>query len=872
MPLLETMTRLLGPAIARTILDSWLENSQLADEVGNEITDYLKEAVLEEDEKRRAQHGIEQIGEQIVAQLTIVLDEDIPGINSDNRRSVGHAFANTLRRVTVTSELIMSYNLDPSQLAQHFDEAYPEANEMLNVQEQALYQRVLLEASREIIKISPRLETFMQTSTDEVLNRLDQTASTLKKQREKMQREIDRFEGKYRNAIMQELDRVELFGLPHMGHLTGRKSVDSATITLLATRRGGKQQDTLCSRPIPEFLAQHKRVIIRGIAGSGKTTLLQWLAMHAASQDFAPPLDYMNDAMPFFIRLRARVNRGFPRPIEFVEFVDSGTYINLMPQEWVKQKLESGNALVLIDGVDELPMKQREQFLHDVTRLVADFPNPRYIITSRPTGLRDKHGDEWVMFSEWVEQAGFVTLTLDSMDTANIKQCITHWHEARAVSEQDEQRAGDVAQVAETLQQLIDHRPELRQMVTTPLFCAMVCVLHRDRGDMLPITRLQLYRECIDLMLGQRNQGYHIQLDDTYPAGLSNEQKLEAIQSFALWMMQNGYTDVKVEKVDAHFERLLPQLRLPDAVTGDQIRAFFVERTGMLSEPVAGRIDFMHRTFQEYLAAQEALDEGSLGVLLLHANEDRWREVIIVAAGLARPREREELLQELIEQGDESPERRRYLHLLAVACMETAVRLDPEINDAVLERVRLLLPPKDEDEVVLIGKPGDPIVPLLAYNPDYSPEDAARCIEALAEIGTPAAMHTLAGYAQQAHVHVQIAIALGTAWDSFDRTQYAQTVLSKNTMVVIPKLVSWEGFDELRHVTSLCVYDVAVNDLAPLATMTNLTVLEVGHAPALDLAPLRQLPNLKMSIRSAPNVLERWRALGGAVEAEAHNE
>ncbi len=869
MPLLETMTRLLGPAIARTILDSWLENSPLADEVGNEITDYLKETVLEEDEKRRAQHGIEQIGEQIVAQLTIVLDEDIPGINSDNRRSVGHAFANTLRRVTVTSELIMSYNLDPGQLAQHFGEAYPEADHLLNTQEQELYQRVLLEASREIIKISPRLETFTHTSTDEVLNRLDQTASTLKKQREKMQREIDRFEQKYRNAMLQELDRVELFGLPHMGHLTGRESVDRATFTLLATRQGGKQQDALCSRPIPEFLAQHKRIIIRGIAGSGKTTLLQWLAMHAASQDFAPPLAHMNDAMPFFIRLRARVNRGFPRPIEFVEFVGQ-TFTNLMPQEWMQQKLESENALVLIDGVDELPVKQREQFLQDVTRLVSDFPNPRYVITSRPTGLRDKHGDEWVTFSEWVEQERFVTLTLDSMDTASMKECITRWHEARTVSEHDEQRAGVVTQAAEMLQQLIDNRPELRQMVTTPLFCAMVCVLHRDRGDMLPTTRLQLYRECIDLMLGQRNQGQHIQLDDTYPAGLSNEQKLEAIQSFALWMMQNGYTDVKVEKVDAHFERLLPQLRLPDAVTGDQIRAFFVERTGMLSEPVAGRIDFMHRTFQEYLAAQEALDEGSLGVLLLHANEDRWREVIIIAAGLARPREREELLQELIEQGDESPERRRYLHLLAVACMETAVRLDPEINDDVLERVRLLLPPKDEDEVMLISKPGNPIVPLLAYNADYSPKDAARCIEALVEIGTPAAMKELSGYAQQEHIAV--ATALGAAWDSFDRTQYAQTVLAKSTMVVIPKLVSWEGFDKLRHITSLCVYEVAVNDLAPLANLTNLAVLEIGQATTLDLAPLRQLPNLKLSIRSNPNVLEQWKALGGEVEAEASNE
>ena len=74
-------------------------------------------------------------------------------------------------------------------------------------------------------------------------------------------------------------------------------------------------------------------------------------------------------------------------------------------------------------------------------------------------------------------------------------------------------------------------------------------------------------------------------------------------------------------------------------MTGEQVRRFFVERTSLLREPVSQRVDFPHRTFQEYLAALAAVDASDFGLLKSKAKDDQWRETIILAAGEARPKE-----------------------------------------------------------------------------------------------------------------------------------------------------------------------------------------------------------------------------------------
>ncbi|MBH8574505.1 NACHT domain-containing protein [Nostocaceae cyanobacterium CENA369] len=869
MTVVRSLVSLVCPAIAKIIISTYLKNSSSEKAVGEDIVDKLKNFISNPSDQEKTQRSIEKLAKQIVEKMQPIFDLEAASISQESRTAIQLEIAETLRRAEVTSELLMNFSLDVKSLTVNLHNAYPEACKHFSRNETALYERMLEEVGRGIIEVAPQLKDFTLAATTESLQRLEEIIKHLQTSQEQSQQEKTEFESKYRQVIIRELDRMEMFGLPRMDNLTARQSLSKAYVTLSAIRHRREEQNQeaeIISRklteeiavhaqqldkitnsrtsPVDETLANCRRIVIRGEAGAGKSTFLQWLAVRAAKQDFPPALESWNRMIPFFIRLRSLVDKDFPTPEEFPKLI-ARNIAETMPKGWVHQCLKAGYALVLIDGVDELPRNQRQDFLDALTCLVADFPYARYVVTSRPAGLKDGQGEKWQEWETWTEQAEFLNLSLQSMSPTDIEQFITQWHEALAAAYRPEDVQINLQNKATDLKRLLRQRPELRRLATTPLLCAMICALYRDRGENLPTERIKLYQECIDMLLNSRDRGRKIKLDldESYPRGLSDSQKMALIQSFAYWMMQNNFSDVEVDRVDKHFTHRLPGMNLPKEVTGQQIRALFVERAALLREPTVGKIDFAHRTFQEFLAAQAALNEDSVNVLLQHAHNDQWREAIIVAAGLGRPRERKELLERLLQMGNEMPDKRHYLHLLAVACLETTVEVDPQIRAEVLKQAEALLPPKDDDEVTMVARAGDAIAPLLAPKPNYSEEETARCIQALAKIGSSAAMEILADYAKD--TRYDLSGELGKAWDGFDRDAYAQKVLSHTNKVYLPTLASSEGFEHLKHVQELSIQKLSLKDLSPLQKLINLTKLRIQQIDEIcDLSPLAELSKL----------------------------
>ncbi|MGH7492272.1 MAG: NACHT domain-containing protein [bacterium] len=354
-----------------------------------------------------------------------------------------------------------------------------------------------------------------------------------------------------------------------------------------------------------------------------------------------------------------------------------------MPQGWVHAQLANGRAVVLIDGVHELPSTQRPAMLERLQQLASSYPLTRYIVTSRPAALKAELWPEW---QEWIEKENFVETSLQPMSPAHIDNFIDQWHEAIAKTINDDEEIIALKQLPGNLKRQLRQRPPLRRLADNPLLCAMICALHRERHENLPSERIDLYRGCVEMLLSRRDEGRKIYVNADYPE-LSDAQKLAFAQSFAYWLMKNGYSDVDLAEADRHFEGKRDEMNLP-RVTGDGVRRWFVERASLLREPVAQRIDFAHRTFQEYLAAQAAIKENDIGVLIKHGRDDQWRETIILAVGEARPKEREKLLKGLLTWAERlrTERHRKQLYLLAVACLETCVELSSEVRQLVLDK------------------------------------------------------------------------------------------------------------------------------------------------------------------------------------------
>src|SRR5258708_2416902 len=323
------------------------------------------------------------------------------------------------------------------------------------------------------------------------------------------------------------------------------------------------------------------------------------------------------------------------------------------------------------------------------------------------------------------------------------------------------------------------------------------------------------------------------------------------LQGLDYWMLQANLSEADIVQVDERFSEQLDHMpNLSRDITGTAIRRLLVERAGIIREPVAGQIDFTHRTFEEFFAAQAALDVRDIGRLIADAHDDQWREVIVLAAGLASKALCEQLITGLIKRGDAEEEHRHQLHLLAVSCLETAVELALEVKKEVEKRLYTLIPPKNITDARALASAGDLAIPYLKFSRLLSPNAPAivACIKSLTLIGGELALEQLEGYTSYKYSN-RVADALYQAWDSFDKEVYAQRVLSQMETVRLTSL------DNLQYFTSMTSFELIhgdqVSDLSPLAILKQLATLHLSDCNRINnlspLANLKQLSSLNLT-------------------------
>jgi Leucine Rich repeats (2 copies) len=495
--------------------------------------------------------------------------------------------------------------------------------------------------------------------------------------------------------------------------------------------------------------------------------------------------------------------------------------------------------------VDELPRGKRQPFFEALQQLVADFPDAIYITTSRPAGLKDENGEEWTEWEDWMRAEKFSNCVMEPMNLLEIEQFVKRWHEALPPSSQNENKDPD--QTAQDLMRQIRQTPEIRQLASTPLLCTMICTLHYTNEGTLPSTRIRLYQQCIEMLLEERDKQRGI----VTSIALTMEQKEGFLQSLAYWLISNGYSDAELEQVDQKFQDGILRYGLK-GIEGKDIRQLLLERSGLLRELIVGRVDFIHRTFQEYLAAKAILKNNNIGLLTKNIGDDQWRETVIVAVGNGSIKEQTKILTTLLDKGEKNSRKRHYLHFLAVACLETGIEIDPGLRTRIEDAARALLPPKTQEEVGPIARAGESVVHLLDYDSNYSYEQIAYCIQVLVQIGSNTAMKMLINYAKTAFDEKddsfqEIARALGEGYFIFDREEYVRQIFYHldHLNLTGTQVKDLGPLTQLVNLQSLDLRGTQIQNLSPLSQLSNLQSLDLSGTQIQDLSPLSQLSNLQ---------------------------
>ncbi|MFE0458469.1 NACHT domain-containing protein [Kitasatospora sp. NPDC058965] len=566
------------------------------------------------------------------------------------------------------------------------------------------------------------------------------------------------FEEEYGRTIDKEHGRLRIFGLPQAKPWDlGTAYLSLQMLHLSAAPAGLSDTAERALHPAPRgrveaMLKDRRRVLLRGPAGSGKTTLLQWLAVNAVRGGLTGELAGLNRRVPFLLRLRTMFQRDNldPHPAEFLG-LDRSPIADSQPPGWAERVFTAGRAILLVDGLDEIPQARREAAGEWLTELLDRHPDCFSLVTVRPSGVP----------AQWLRGLRFEELLLCPMDEWDRNLFVERWHKAALEAEQAaadrpsqaeldalERRFRDTRQA---LTQALKQSPELAELTDSPLLCAMVCALHREWEGGLPERRMEVYDAALEMLLLRRDQARQI---TALPEGrrLSKEEQLAPLQRVASWLVRNGQHEGSHQDALRLVGQVLPSLPAARAgLDAEQLIRHLVERTGLLAEPGVDTFEFVHRTFQDYLAAREFMEERSFGMLAAQAVDEQWADVIRMAVGHCSQHDRAVLLRGLLERAERctDPREARWVRLVAGTCLPYATVLSDTVREEVLAQLAPVLrlypteaePGYEQREWQALYGIGEELLPLLTADTDLPLWLVCRLLE---RIGGPAALERLA--------------------------------------------------------------------------------------------------------------------------------
>ncbi|MFE6161314.1 NACHT domain-containing protein [Streptomyces sp. NPDC056486] len=698
-------------------------------------------------------------------------------IADDEHDSVGQALTRTLFALgELDMDDVEIFVLGPEELAKKLNrKAGPDTRRLLT-RDAALFHDVLLQtACVHLVRFFTQRPGFAARAQLEEFQELrrqrDQLEVILRRVSGDDWTAADaRFEEKYSDYVIKQHGTLTLYGVDLRNEDGKEWPLESAYLSLRAVATAAVDDEPEAARTeraveleesVESVLVGHGRVLLHGLAGTGKTTLVQWLALTTARQETVPGhLPQLLGRVPFVLPLRTLVREGteLPLPDDFLRRMGC-PHVGTEPDGWTARVLQNGRGLLLIDGLDEIPKADRARTREWLRRLLAAFSGNLWLATTRPSALAPG----------WLEREGFYEFTLNALRPDDLRRFIRRWHAAA------KGRDGSDDELIQSLRT----RPELSRLATNPLMCSLMCALHEERNGFLPEGRAALYKAALSMLLERRDKerGLDLKVGEE-AAALSEEAAAEPLKRFAYWLIRNERTQIERTDVLELLRRLQPQVpSLQQLGSPEDVLQYLLERTGLLREPASGAVDFIHRTFQDYLGAKAVLEERDFGILVKNAHADEWEDVVQMAVAQSDHMGRADLLMRLNERGNREKDAmvQARLRLLALASLEQATRLDPAVRLTIETEAARMVPPRSLRQARVLARTGPLLLGLLPRAGDLEGDEELATVHAICQIGGDAAIPRLTEFldTRQPLVRAQL---LGH-WDRFDTAVYADEII-----------------------------------------------------------------------------------------------
>ena len=434
---------------------------------------------------------------------------------------------------------------------------------------------------------------------------------------------------------------------------------------VFAEGHGTESFDKSIALPVLWPLIHSRQLVLVSEPGGGKSTFVNFLAHCLAANALEPAQDWLRHlngwpqdeahSLPLVVVLRdfsRSHTENLPTkaaPQHLLDFIRARLETQNLgfTMSLLEKALEEGSAMVLLDGLDEVPTQAQRIFVRDAVRsLIERYPKSCFLVTCRVLSYQPPApGKADLRLNE------LPTFEIAPFNPKKIDRFITTWY--AELGGLGSVLAEDVAGLTARLREAI-RRPDLQRLAPNPLLLTVMSLVHTHRGR-LPDARALLYEETIDILLWRWEQIKFGGQDDTprlrqylLAAGRSDGHLKRVLWQLAYQAHSAAKPDDGESLADLsehHILKALAALKCDEAnPDGDlnwakSLVDLMKVRAGLLLERQPEIFTFPHRTFQEYLAgsylaAQANFSElvtGPIGV----ARKDTilWREAVLYAVG-----------------------------------------------------------------------------------------------------------------------------------------------------------------------------------------------------------------------------------------------
>jgi len=364
-----------------------------------------------------------------------------------------------------------------------------------------------------------------------------------------------------------------------------------------------------------------ERLVIIGDPGSGKSTLLRAYGVGALEIRFV--LARRTRTVPYLIPMRD-LAAFLDRNNDIADFItakilnESGVFKRDRAAAFFLRTLERRQAVVMLDGLDEVPDDKQAGLLAAVIAFMSDMRQEcptgqaKIMLTCRTQNFE-------MLRENWMSALG-AHEALYALAPLRDSEITSYLLKFKSLFKSVDGPAKFMRSVREA---------KTLDLLRAPLILAIAVGLYADRPTLIPATVSELYRRMIEELL-DRHTFKHERRPDESLLTYSRNDKYRFLREFALDAARKSgsFSDFTRADLERFGAALAP--RLDDVRNGRAMVFEIIKHSGLLGDAGHdGLLHYAHRSIQEFLAAEELRLRGDAdGILLGQANDLNWRQVI----------------------------------------------------------------------------------------------------------------------------------------------------------------------------------------------------------------------------------------------------